>query len=296
MTKCFVATDYSKRLAKRMGLRESQIVVHGLPIRPIFSKPLPAKPALRRALGLEPDTPAVLLVGGGEGMGALEATVDELAARLGGRCQVAVICGRNAKLLASLTARGRPNGMKLVPCGFVDNIHEWMAASDVIITKAGPGTIAEALISGLPVLLNGNIPCQEEGNIPYVLDNKARGVVGLIPPSAAPPSLSRARAPGRGEGSAGLARPRPAAPSDAARRRPALAPPSLSRDHPQVGAFETKPARIAAILQRWLSEGRGELAAMAARSRALGKPQAVYNIARDLVALTDGKQPVAVPA
>jgi len=63
-----------------------------------------------------------------------------------------------------------------------------------------------------------------------------------------------------------------------------------------VGAFETKPARIAAILQRWLSEGRGELAAMAARSRALGKPQAVYNIARDLVALTDGKQPVAVPA
>jgi len=193
VTKCFVATDYSKRLAKRMGLRESQIVVHGLPIRPIFSKPLPAKPALRRALGLEPDTPAVLLVGGGEGMGALEATVDELAARLGGRCQVAVICGRNAKLLAALTARGRPNDMKLLPCGFVDNIHEWMAASDVIITKAGPGTIAEALISGLPVLLNGNIPCQEEGNIPYVLDNKARPGPARRCAFSLSPSLSRTR-------------------------------------------------------------------------------------------------------
>ena len=45
-------------------------------------------------------------------------------------------------------------------------------ASDIIITKAGPGTIAEALICGLPMLLNGYIPCQEEGNIPYVLENQ----------------------------------------------------------------------------------------------------------------------------
>lgn len=41
----------------------------------------------------------------------------------------------------------------------------------VWVVQAGPGTIAEALISGLPILLNGNIPCQEEGNIPYVIDN-----------------------------------------------------------------------------------------------------------------------------
>jgi hypothetical protein len=37
---------------------------------------------------------------------------------------------------------------------------QWMSAVDTIITKAGPGTIAEALISGLPILLNGNVPCQ----------------------------------------------------------------------------------------------------------------------------------------
>lgn len=47
-----------------------------------------------------------------------------------------------------------------------------MAAVDTIITKAGPGTIAEALISGLPILLNGNVPCQvwvpclEERDVP----------------------------------------------------------------------------------------------------------------------------------
>ena len=44
----------------------------------------------------------------------------------------------------------------------------------MIITKAGPGTISEALICGLPMVLNAFVPCQEEGNIPYVTQNKAR--------------------------------------------------------------------------------------------------------------------------
>ena len=60
--------------------------------------------------------------------------------------------------------------------GFVDNMPEWMTASDMIISKAGPGTIAESFICGLPVLLNGFVPCQEEGNVPFVLKNK----VGLV--------------------------------------------------------------------------------------------------------------------
>ena len=60
----------------------------------------------------------------------------------------------------------------MVVTGFVDNMAEWMSACDTIITKAGPGTIAESLICGLPVLLNGFVPCQEAGNVPFVVDNK----------------------------------------------------------------------------------------------------------------------------
>lgn len=88
VTKCFVATDFARDLAKRMGLTDEQVAVHGLPIRPIFSKRLPPREALRRSLGLEQGTPAVLLVGGGEGMGALEATVEQLAQQIGAGCQV----------------------------------------------------------------------------------------------------------------------------------------------------------------------------------------------------------------
>ena len=56
--------------------------------------------------------------------------------------------------------------------GFVNNMEQWMNACDMIITKAGPGTIAEAYICGLPVLLNAFVPCQEEGNIEYVVRNQ----------------------------------------------------------------------------------------------------------------------------
>ena len=57
--------------------------------------------------------------------------------------------------------------------GFVTNMPDWMGAADLIITKAGPSTIAEALVVGLPILLCGFIPGQEEGNVPFVVEQGA---------------------------------------------------------------------------------------------------------------------------
>jgi 1,2-diacylglycerol 3-beta-galactosyltransferase len=71
-----------------------------------------------------------------------------------------VICGRNEKLMEKLNASTWSPEMNVVVKGFVDNMHQWMGASDCIITKAGPGTIAESLICGLPLLLNGFVPGQ----------------------------------------------------------------------------------------------------------------------------------------
>ena len=82
-----------------------------------------------------------------------------------------VICGRNEALVKRLNAIERPGRTRLFVQGFVDNMHEWMVACDAIVTKAGPGTIAESMICGLPTLLNAFVPCQEEGNIAFVVDN-----------------------------------------------------------------------------------------------------------------------------
>lgn len=170
--RCYVATPESERQALSLGLKPEQLRLFGLPIRPAFSRSYPSKKRLRRHLGMHASAPAVLLVGGGEGMGPVEKTVSALAENVGGACQVVVICGRNRQLVERLSSKSYPHGMHVLVKGFVDNMPELMYASDLIITKAGPGTISEALICGLPMILNAFIPCQEEGNIPYVTENK----------------------------------------------------------------------------------------------------------------------------
>jgi 1,2-diacylglycerol 3-beta-galactosyltransferase len=61
-----------------------------------------------------------------------------------------------------------PHKVSVIPLGFVNNIAQYMVASDILITKAGPGTIAEAAAVGLPVLLTSFLPGQEEGNVDFV--------------------------------------------------------------------------------------------------------------------------------
>jgi 1,2-diacylglycerol 3-beta-galactosyltransferase len=50
---------------------------------------------------------------------------------------------------------------------------DFMRAADVLVTKAGPGTISEAFIAGLPMVLYARLPGQEDGNVDYVVDNGA---------------------------------------------------------------------------------------------------------------------------
>ncbi|XP_034917596.1 monogalactosyldiacylglycerol synthase, chloroplastic isoform X2 [Populus alba] len=175
VTRCYCpSTDVSKR-AMKAGLKPSQIKVYGLPVRPSFVKPVRPKGELRRELGMDEDLPAVLLMGGGEGMGPIEATARALADSLYDenlgkpKGQVLVICGRNKKLTNRLLSIDWKVPVKVE--GFVTKMEECMGACDCIITKAGPGTIAEAMIRGLPIILNDYIAGQEVGNVPHVVEN-----------------------------------------------------------------------------------------------------------------------------
>jgi len=64
-----------------------------------------------------------------------------------------------------------PPNVIVKPLGYTTNIASYMASSNILITKAGPGTIAEAASLGLPVLLTSFLPGQEEGNVDFVLEN-----------------------------------------------------------------------------------------------------------------------------
>lgn len=155
--------------ALRAGLPASRVRLAGLPIRLQFSQVGLDHRQARAALGLAP-RPTVLLLGGGAGIGRLEeialALAPVLAAREG---QLAVICGRNDALRSRLAARRWPLPVRVA--GYVDDMPLWMAAADLLVTKAGPGTIAEALACGLPLVLSGFVPGQETGNVRYVQEN-----------------------------------------------------------------------------------------------------------------------------
>ncbi|GAY37388.1 hypothetical protein CUMW_028620 [Citrus unshiu] len=170
----------SKEVAKRasyFGLEVSQIRVFGLPIRPSFVRAVISKDNLRIELKLDPTLPAVLLMGGGEGMGPVKETAMALGESLLDKetrkpiGQLIIICGRNRTLASTLQSEEWKIPVKVR--GFETQMEKWMGACDCIITKAGPGTIAEALIRGLPIILNDYIPGQEKGNVPYVVDNGA---------------------------------------------------------------------------------------------------------------------------
>lgn len=168
---CIVPTEAGKQLALGSGVAPKRIHMLGMPIDPKFAhQPHDTREERRARLGLDPDKPVVLVVGGGEGAGGLaEAAVALGSARL--PAQLVVITGRNQQLRASLERQRARFKTPMRVEGFVHNMPDFMWAADVIVTKAGPGSISEAMACELPIVLTGAVPGQEEGNIDYVLDN-----------------------------------------------------------------------------------------------------------------------------
>ncbi|QCD80596.1 1,2-diacylglycerol 3-beta-galactosyltransferase [Vigna unguiculata] len=175
VNRCYCPSQEVAKKAALDGLEESQIRVFGLPIRPSFARAVLVKDQLREELELDPILPAVLLMGGGEGMGPVKKTAKALGESLYDKeaekpiGQLVIICGRNKNLVSTLESLEWKIPVKIR--GFETQMAKWMGACDCIITKAS--TIAEALIRGLPIILNDYIPGQEKGNVPYVVDNGA---------------------------------------------------------------------------------------------------------------------------
>lgn len=167
---CIVPTEEARQRAFLCGLREEQVRVIGLPVAQRFCQPPADKLTVRQKLGLPQERPVLLLVGGGEGMGPMERvalTVDRLPLPV---CLV-IVCGRNQRLRHSLESRQWRQMVKVY--GFVQDMPDFMQAADILITKAGPGTITEAINASLPMLLYSRLPGQEDGNVSYVVSRGA---------------------------------------------------------------------------------------------------------------------------
>src|SRR5439155_21053331 len=141
-----VPTEAALNACRKQRVPNDRIKLLGLPVDLRFRPPAPGeRDALRRRFGLAEDRFTVLVVGGAAGVGGLLDHVGELAWEKHD-WQVITVCGRNEKLRRRM-ARLRFATPTLI-LGFVDNMPELMRACDLVITKAGPGAIVEALATG----------------------------------------------------------------------------------------------------------------------------------------------------
>ena len=168
--KIIVPTEGAFERAVKNKVPREKLKVIGLPISQKFCAPTGDKEALRQTLGWQSGRPTVLVVGGGEGMGPLS----EITHGIGGAglpIQMVVVCGRNESLREKLSkARWE---IPVYVCGFVMNMPDLMRAADLIVTKAGPSSVVEAINAGLPIILSSALPGQEEGNVRFVVENGA---------------------------------------------------------------------------------------------------------------------------
>lgn len=107
------------------------------------------KAEARRLLDLPDDRFVALVTGGAWGLGGIKAAVRALSRDED--MQLIAVCGRSAKLAQELEAMDAPPE-RLRVLGYVRNMHELMAAADVVITNGAGVTVLEALCTPRPVI------------------------------------------------------------------------------------------------------------------------------------------------
>ncbi len=165
-----VASPETKSELTRRGVDEARIRVTGIPIDPRFSQ-LPSRETARRRLRLREDRPVIFVSGGSKGLGPLSEVVELLAQRAP-KAQLLIACGNNSELHSRLR-RSHAENPNVHPLRYHRRSAEIMAASDILVGKAGGLTLAESLAAGVPAVLFEPIPGQERRNTHAMLKGGA---------------------------------------------------------------------------------------------------------------------------
>ena len=135
---------------RRLGVPAEKIIECGVPVDPAFGTSCD-RPSARARLGLDRNLPMLLINFGGSGKAKPREVVAALR-KIRQPFQAVFIARRDEKLRDNLLrlSAGMPHA-RVLP--WVDNLHEWMAASDLLLSRAGGGIVAESMNCGLPILV-----------------------------------------------------------------------------------------------------------------------------------------------
>jgi processive 1,2-diacylglycerol beta-glucosyltransferase len=165
----FVAIDETKAHMQMLGIPTDRITVSGIPIDPVFGKPVNRTRECVQ-LGLDPAKPILLLSAGALGVSPTDFILKQLLLHIE-RAQILVVCGRDEELRRRVEESVRNQHNRTVRVfGYTDEMPRLMKTADLYIGKAGGLTTAEAIASGLPMCVFNPIPGQEERNCDHLLE------------------------------------------------------------------------------------------------------------------------------
>jgi processive 1,2-diacylglycerol beta-glucosyltransferase len=168
-----VAADEVKHEFIARGIPARQIVVTGVPVRAEFAEPVdPA--AVRAAFGFGDRAPVVLAMAGSRGSFGRLPDVARALDAVERPLHALLVAGHDTSLKRKLERLA--DGTRLRTLGYVDDVRRLMAAADLLVTKVGGLTLAEAMAAGLPVLAYGSLPGQERRNERFA----ARAGIALV--------------------------------------------------------------------------------------------------------------------
>lgn len=145
------------------GVPRERVVVTGVPVAPEFSEPVD-RSAARLALGLSPRFPVLLVMAGSLGSLGRLMTAVRVIRDLPFSVQALVVTGQDSRLAARLRETLRGTGGRIRVFTYSNSVRQLMAASDLLVSKAGGVTLAEALAAELPIVCFGSLPGQESRN------------------------------------------------------------------------------------------------------------------------------------
>lgn len=160
----FAPSDTTAFYLEKMGVEGSKVNTFGFPVKQNFYKKWRVSKA-RKDFNIPEKHKVVVYFPGAMGVGKVEEKVLAIDNRLT-ETTIFVVCGRNKRLISDIKKREFKNNV--IPLGFVENMAELLAASDLVVSKAGGISVMEIITMKKPIVITEINPGQEEPNARFI--------------------------------------------------------------------------------------------------------------------------------
>ncbi len=165
----FVPTKETKESLVKKGFNPNNVYITGIPVSPKFALDTP-KSDIRNKLGIAEGKRVITILSGGAGCGNMVKLCKKTDAGLDGNHLIFVFPGKNKKLKEKLN-RAFSSNERIRIVDFTPDVHLYIKASDVVLSKPGGLSSTEIAAANVPLVHLKAIPGCESYNVKYYSEN-----------------------------------------------------------------------------------------------------------------------------